>query len=187
MARKLSKEQLKAIHAKRSYQAHNRDNSQRAQHTYPDTAENRSLWVDNPRRIDIEGLDTPTNKGESINNSKTISRVPKGEGGKSTMEYNEDEQKLVDAGYTIITAPNWLIETKFDSAKHNVHVSKDLLAVKIVGETDKSYQVTGTRLPVGDMTDEQKVTILNSYRQTVPVWLPKSQIKVKGRVDGKDV
>lgn len=57
--RKLSKEQLRAIHAKRPYQAVNRDNSMRAQHTYPDTAENRLLWVDNPRRVDIEGLDTP--------------------------------------------------------------------------------------------------------------------------------
>ena len=58
--KKYSKEQLRAIHAKRPYQAHNRDGSQRAQHTYPDTAENRALWVDNPRRVDIEGLDTPS-------------------------------------------------------------------------------------------------------------------------------
>ena len=57
--KKYSKEQLRAIHAKRPYQAHNRDGSQRAQHTYPDTAENRALWVANPRRVDIEGLDTP--------------------------------------------------------------------------------------------------------------------------------
>jgi len=57
---KLSKVQLKAMHAKRTYQARNRDDSQRAQHTYPDTVDTRAAWADNPRRVDIEGLDTPT-------------------------------------------------------------------------------------------------------------------------------
>ena len=43
----------------RSVQALNRDNSVRAAHTLSDTPSNRDLWAANPRRIDIEGIDTP--------------------------------------------------------------------------------------------------------------------------------
>jgi len=46
----------------RSVQALNRDNSVRAAHTLSDTPGNRDLWAANPRRIDIEGIDTPMKK-----------------------------------------------------------------------------------------------------------------------------
>lgn len=90
-----------------------------------------------------------------------------------------DEQKLKNAGFTIMKVPNQIIESKFDSAKHNKNVSRNTIATKIVGESDKAYKVTGTRIPTGNLTDTQKATILNSYRQTVPVWIPKSHVKIK--------
>lgn len=64
MARKLSKEQLKAMHANRTHQARNRDESVRSQRTFSNTPMNRTDWANNPRRIDIEGLDAPARTSE---------------------------------------------------------------------------------------------------------------------------
>ena len=45
-------------------QAFNRDASVRAANTLPDTPSNRKEWANNTRRIDLEGVDTPTRKEE---------------------------------------------------------------------------------------------------------------------------
>ena len=47
------------LNAGRSQGAINRDLSVRAADTLPNTPENVKLWKQNPRRIDIEGIDTP--------------------------------------------------------------------------------------------------------------------------------
>ena len=64
------------LNAGRSQGAINRDLSVRAADTLPNTPENVKLWKQNPRRIDIEGIDTPIKKGESINKIKDNSRLP---------------------------------------------------------------------------------------------------------------
>ena len=47
------------LNAGRSQGAINKDLSLRAAETLPNTPENVKLWAQNPRRIDIEGIDTP--------------------------------------------------------------------------------------------------------------------------------
>lgn len=74
----------------KDHHAMNPDMARRAVNTLPDTPSNREKWVDNSRRIDIEGIDTPTIKPKSINNIKDNSRLPRKEtaGEKVTMSKN---------------------------------------------------------------------------------------------------
>ena len=128
--RKLTDAQRKAMYAKangRPYQAMNRDQSVTAQRTLPDTPENREVWASNPRRYDLVGVDDKrTVKGGGINNIKTISRLPKGEGGKSTMGHTEDEQKIdkINAnGYTGLAAAQ-IESVNRMIRRHNNHIDK---------------------------------------------------------------
>lgn len=60
------------LNAGRSQGAINRDLSVRAAETLPNTPENVKLWEQNPRRIDIEGIDTPVVKGKLPEKSKVV-------------------------------------------------------------------------------------------------------------------
>ena len=66
MTKEMSRAQEQAMFAKlnagRTQGAINRDLSLRAAETLPNTPENVKLWQQNPRRIDIEGIDTPRTK-----------------------------------------------------------------------------------------------------------------------------
>ena len=79
----------------RTRQAVDSDNSKKAMNTLSNTPENVKVWSANPRRIDIEGIDTPTIKGQSINTKKDNSSIgqekPKE---KATMELIELKQEL---------------------------------------------------------------------------------------------
>ena len=141
------------------------------QYAYNHHREGKKVVSDYMYPVDGSGHQRPIKEHPHVTQQKETAKKP--------SVLNEDEQKLKDAGFTIMKVPNKIIESKFDSAKYNKNVSKDTIATKIVGESDKAYQVTGTRLPTGDLSDTQKVTILNTYRQKVPVWIPKSHVTIK--------
>lgn len=73
----------------RTRQAVDSDLSKRAANTLSNTPENLKKWQGDPRRIDIEGIDTPMIKGESINKIKDNSRLEQEAQEKSTMRINE--------------------------------------------------------------------------------------------------
>ena len=95
------------LKAGRTQGAINRDLSLRAAETLPNTPENVKLWQQNPRRIDIEGIDTPNkrdlpkiNKGKSINNSKDNSSLSEKAGVKTTMEIKSKSGTVLDIEVT---------------------------------------------------------------------------------------
>lgn len=102
MTRSQQQAMFARLNAGRTQGAINRDLSVRAAETLSNTPENVKSWKQNPRRIDIEGIDTPKRrdlhkmiKGKSINNSKDNSSLPKKAGDKTTMsEIGEIKNKI---------------------------------------------------------------------------------------------
>ena len=81
----MTRSQQQAMFARmRTQGAINRDLSVRARETLPNTPENVKTWMQNPRRIDIEGIDTPVDR-----------RLPekKGNGAPSTPDKKESPVK----------------------------------------------------------------------------------------------
>ena len=85
------------MNAGRTQGAINRDLSLRASETPPFTPENVKLWAQNPRRIDIEGVDTPIDRRLPVRKAK------------SAHDYNEEPnpEKMTYGDLTEISKGNF--------------------------------------------------------------------------------